>query len=327
MDGAEPPSGDLKAALAQFKAERPYPNDKDQWHEEQRAQFADGLSAENLAVFDLDLFPQARQRQALRQPRPPVGAQRQPRRRWTRSSWTPSRASCGRSCGAKGSRRPGSTAALDWDDLGTKGLGESVLLKLFAVTDPRRFLPVFPLDGSDGEDRHAAQARARRYPDATLSRGQQHVAANDALQRALEPLLPGDPWGQGQFAYWLLDHDATPTPPGRGPDRRGGERTAGAGGVPREIEELLKEKGQLIFYGPPGTGKTYLADRFAAALQPDPERRMLVQFHPSMSYEDFFEGYRPQIDERRADVLRAAAGSAGADGGEGRGRTGRRRTS
>ena len=65
----------------------------------------------------------------------------------------------------------------------------------------------------------------------------------------------------------------------------------------RELNELLLEKGQLIFYGPPGTGKTYLADRFAAALQPDSERRMLVQFHPSMSYEDFFEGYRPRTDE------------------------------
>ena len=105
--------------------------------------------------------------------------------------------------------------------------------------------------------------------------------------------------GRASSPTGCLTTTTTPTPPDE-------DRLAAAAAdllVPeeflRELEELLKEKGQLIFYGPPGTGKTYLADRFAAALQPDPERRMLVQFHPSMSYEDFFEGYRPQVDERK----------------------------
>ena len=62
-----------------------------------------------------------------------------------------------------------------------------------------------------------------------------------------------------------------------------------------EIVELLKDKRQVIFYGPPGTGKTYLAKKLAEALAPDSARRALVQFHPSMSYEDFFEGYRPKV--------------------------------
>ncbi|MCY4369624.1 MAG: AAA family ATPase [bacterium] len=61
-----------------------------------------------------------------------------------------------------------------------------------------------------------------------------------------------------------------------------------------DIEELLKDKGQVILYGPPGTGKTYLAQKLAEALAPDPADRALVQFHPSTSYEDFFEGYRPE---------------------------------
>ena len=60
-----------------------------------------------------------------------------------------------------------------------------------------------------------------------------------------------------------------------------------------DIKSLLKDKGQVILYGPPGTGKTYLAKRLAEALAPDPDFRSLVQFHPSTSYEDFFEGYRP----------------------------------
>ncbi len=59
----------------------------------------------------------------------------------------------------------------------------------------------------------------------------------------------------------------------------------------QECIDLLRDRPQLIFYGPPGTGKTYLATALAEYLAGDNVR--LVQFHPSYSYEDFFEGYRP----------------------------------
>ena len=58
------------------------------------------------------------------------------------------------------------------------------------------------------------------------------------------------------------------------------------------VRDLLAERKQVIFYGPPGTGKTYLARKLANDLV-GPEQVKLVQFHPSYSYEDFFEGYRP----------------------------------
>src|SRR5207249_7648824 len=62
-----------------------------------------------------------------------------------------------------------------------------------------------------------------------------------------------------------------------------------------KIRQLLADKGQCIFYGPPGTGKTYVARRLAHWLAGDEARLETVQFHPSYAYEDFVEGYRPQL--------------------------------
>jgi 5-methylcytosine-specific restriction protein B len=58
---------------------------------------------------------------------------------------------------------------------------------------------------------------------------------------------------------------------------------------------LLKRKKNLILQGPPGTGKTWLAKRLGYALigSKDASRLMAVQFQPSLSYEDFVRGWRP----------------------------------
>lgn len=60
-----------------------------------------------------------------------------------------------------------------------------------------------------------------------------------------------------------------------------------------KIVDLLWERRQIILYGPPGTGKTYLASKLARHLTDDGAVK-LVQFHPSYTYEDFFEGFRPE---------------------------------
>jgi hypothetical protein len=61
----------------------------------------------------------------------------------------------------------------------------------------------------------------------------------------------------------------------------------------QETLDLLAEKRQIVFYGPPGTGKTYVALELAKHITADGGEFRTVQFHPSYSYEDFFEGYRP----------------------------------
>jgi 5-methylcytosine-specific restriction protein B len=71
----------------------------------------------------------------------------------------------------------------------------------------------------------------------------------------------------------------------------------------REVVDLLRERGQIVFYGPPGTGKTYLAQHLAEFLTETGGAYRLVQFHPSYAYEDFFEGFRPRPGDTPGSIL------------------------
>ena len=63
----------------------------------------------------------------------------------------------------------------------------------------------------------------------------------------------------------------------------------------QKIIDGLKDKRQAIFQGPPGTGKTYVAKRIAEWCEEHGGEFEIVQFHPSYSYEDFVEGFRPTL--------------------------------
>ena len=61
----------------------------------------------------------------------------------------------------------------------------------------------------------------------------------------------------------------------------------------RMVIHGLEDKGQVIFQGPPGTGKTFVARRIAQWYREQGGDYQIVQFHPSYTYEDFVEGFRP----------------------------------
>jgi 5-methylcytosine-specific restriction protein B len=189
------------------------------------------------------------------------------------------------------------------------GLGESVLLKLMAVGHPQRVLPVFPLKGEMGKTR-LMRLVGLTPPATSKSRGNQHVQANDRLRELLDPHFPGDTWAQAQFLYWLRTR-----PEGAAQQVDDGDSIATLAAdlhLPpdylEDVREMLLEKRQLIFFGPPGTGKTYVARKLAALVAGDASRVRLVQFHPSTSYEDFFEGYRPEVSPEGQLVYRLVPG-------------------
>ena len=184
-------------------------------------------------------------------------------------------------------------------DAGTKGFAGSNVSATLAICHPDRFLPVPTQGGKWGRMPMLRELGLPKPPDSTY--GQRAVDANSRLRAHLAPYFGDDPLSIGTFLGWLMERvNAPKQPPSGDRSHEGGQKLEAVAdellvGLEflEDIVELLKDKGQVILYGPPGTGKTYLARNLAEALSPDEDRRALVQFHPSTSYEDFFEGYRP----------------------------------
>ena len=169
-----------------------------------------------------------------------------------------------------------------------KRLANETTSKILAICHPDEFLPIGSQKGAWGR---VAMLRKLGLPESDgSSHGERVVDANNRLRAHLEPYFGSDTLGTGAFLEWLLQQEPSDSPIDL--TELAGELLV-EGEFLEDIVSLLEDKGQVILYGPPGTGKTYLARELAKTLATDESCRALVQFHPSTSYEDFFEGYRP----------------------------------
>jgi len=185
---------------------------------------------------------------------------------------------------------------LDPDDLGVKGLKETVIMKLLAIAHPGPDTSlIFPYAGDRGKAAILKQLELP-IPSLNLTTAERHIEANRTLNSFADQYLPNDPYGKMCFLYWMMIKEPGPLD-APSPEQQLSEVAALLYVEPsfvNEIYGLLQKTRQVIFFGPPGTGKTLFAQRIAEVIAPDEEQRLLVQFHPSTSYEDFVEGYRPQ---------------------------------
>ena len=302
LEGASMPS-DLQELVDRFRAELPYPRESDKTHIAARDELAELFSEENLSSIEADPS------------------------RLDRSTGSTFNRFVGHNYGGPGNqsqiqigldrdgpdgarqlarsldyliRGEGASQAERIDSVNKDsnwavfGLKENLITKALAVVFPEEWLPVFNYEGDMGKKSLSASAELGIEPpskDEFPAVGARAVESNRRLRERLEPLLPGDPWGQMQFLYWLRDQHRVEIKP-VGLDALADELLLDHGWL-AEAVDLLRDKRQIIFYGPPGTGKTYVARRLAEHIAQDPARSSVVQFHPSYAYEDFIQGYRP----------------------------------
>ena len=280
----------LSVLAQRFRAESGYPTEADKEQERLRAEWAEKLAPENIADFSrLDLTGVA-SRGTLHRARyvyPDVQGVMKWIRQLDEDEYSGLLDSIDYLCWGE------DEAWVRYDHLTDRrnprrlrGYANPTAIRLLAITHPKDFLPLGPYPG--------VFSRLRRYlhldrPQGS-SYGQRVMDANNRLLEQLEPHFGDDTLEMSAFLEWLLRHKQPPRPADL---NELAHKLLVDVEFLEDIVSLLEDKGQVILYGPPGTGKTFLARELAKALAPDEACRALVQFHPSTSYEDFFEGYRP----------------------------------
>ena len=310
-EGGEPggkPSG-LSDLIALFHHETGYPTEAHKEQERLRAEWAEKLAPANVASLsreDLNSYANAHTVSTGRYVRPLGRVTQKWIRELSESQYSRLLESIRDLCWGEGDLAARIDRLVDETGsyrrgAGTKGFSGSNVSTTLAICRPERFLPVPTQGGKWGRTPMLRELGLPKPPDSTF--GQRVLDANDRLRAHLSPYLHDDPLTIGTFLGWLMERVNTPSkqPTSGDTDPGGGAQELEAVADEllvdpeflEDIVELLEDKGQVILYGPPGTGKTYLARELAEVLAPDESRRALVQFHPSTSYEDFFEGYRP----------------------------------
>lgn len=184
------------------------------------------------------------------------------------------------------------------EEWGAPGFGENLAVKALTVVYPGEWLPVFGFSGNMGKGSLISLPELGiEIPDSLdeMSRGARAKWSNDALREKTEPHIPGDPWGQMKFLYWLRDQ-AQSADSSESLAALADELLVDSDWLD-EVRLLLEEKRQVIFQGPPGTGKTFVARELGRHFEELGGGMEIVQFHPSYAYEDFVEGYRPRLLE------------------------------
>lgn len=97
---------------------------------------------------------------------------------------------------------------LEDEGLHVKGLGESVIMKMLAISHPEQFITVYPYSGPKGKLRMLKLLGIA--PPGASSRGELQVASNNALRTRLDRYFPGDALGVGAFLYWFAERDKEP---------------------------------------------------------------------------------------------------------------------
>ena len=184
-------------------------------------------------------------------------------------------------------------------ELKVSGFADQNATKLLAICHPEEFLPLGVQTGPWGRERLLELLGLA--PPEGATHGENVIDANDRLREHLRPYFGDDQLLLADFCAWLISIGDSPEPPTPDLDDLAKRLLVDVGFL-EDIVELLEDKGQVILYGPPGTGKTYLARELAKVLAPDETCRALVQFHPSTSYEDFFEGYRPSGTDESGSI-------------------------
>lgn len=285
------PSITLSQLVERFKVNVPYPSERDEQRLEAREELATALTEEALTEPD---------EATLRRLAGPAYGHPGPMAEFNRQLTSDPEAAqrVGRAFShllfGRGDLAQRFNDVLEEKEYAVPGMKEHLLTKCLAIARPEEWLHAFGSRGKSGKKR-MLKLLGLEVPPNALSPGEMAVETNERLREALTPYFGSDTFRMGRFLFWLLDKAEQPTVSAEGTLESLAEALLLPAEYLQRIERLLQDKKQVIFHGPPGTGKTFVARELARYYAKRPEAMEKVQFHPSYTYEDFVEGYRPRM--------------------------------